>query len=107
MSRIISTVSITSATLTTTQKRVATRIIIDNDPLNGLSAVFEYSDLTIQTTTLTDGSAANEIIDIRPVEAVRVPGDRVAGLPCFAATQADLKTLADQVSEDKWPKLGE
>ena len=105
MSRIISSTIASGATVSVTTKRTATRLAIDNDPVAGLALVIEYSDVTTTVTTPASGPAVTEISDVSPVEAVRVPGSRLAALSCFAATSTDLAALADAVSNEKWPTL--
>ena len=107
MSRIISTTTVSGATITKTTKRTGTRLTIDNNPLDGLSLVIEYSDVTTEVTTPAEGPATAKILDVKPVEAVRVPGARLAALPCFAATSHDLAQLADDVSAEQWPNLSQ
>lgn len=105
MSRQISITTTTAATVVTTVKRTATRLTIDNDPIAGLALIIGYSDVSFTVTTPASGPSVTEVIDVFPVEAVRVPGSQLAALPCFAATSTDLAALADAVSVEKWPDL--
>ena len=107
MARIISTDTVNGITLNKTIERKATGIRIILDPRAPMRMALEFSDNVIQTITVPGNAPVVTVLSVTPVGELDVTAEEMSALPCFAEVYAQLKTLADAKSAERWPTPAE
>ena len=68
---------------------------------------FEYSDNTLQTITVPGSAPVVTPLSVVPVGELDQNEEQMKALPCFPEVYAQLKELADALSEARWPEPAE